>query len=131
MKKILFFLAIVLSLIVSCAQQHQKEKNALIQKVNASYEIYPTTNMWNFIKLNTRNGKMWIVQYSIDKDENRFETCLNKVSLIAENEEMDGRFKLQPTQNIYTFILLDQIDGRTWQVQWSFDENQRFVIPIK
>lgn len=30
-----------------------------------------------------------------------------------------GRFTLYPTQNRYNFILLDQTDGRTWQVQWS------------
>ena len=34
-------------------------------------------------------------------------------------------------QNIYNFILLDQIDGRVWQVQWSFKANERFVIPIE
>ena len=39
--------------------------------------------------------------------------------------ERNGRFFLYPTQNMYNFILLDQIDGRTWQVQWSTEKSQR------
>ena len=48
------------------------------------------------------------------------------ISDIAQN----GRFKLYPTKNTYTFLLLDVKLGRTWQVQWSFEANERFVIPI-
>ena len=33
-------------------------------------------------------------------------------------------------KNMYTFILLDQHDGRMWQVQWAIDADQRLVIPI-
>lgn len=32
--------------------------------------------------------------------------------------EVNDRFTLYPTKSIYTFILLDQLDGRTWQVQY-------------
>tara|TARA_B110000902_G_scaffold202997_1_gene230645 strand:- start:316 stop:900 length:585 start_codon:yes stop_codon:yes gene_type:complete len=39
--------------------------------------------------------------------------------------ERNGRFFLYPTTNIYNFILLDQIDGRTWQVQWNIDKDKR------
>jgi hypothetical protein len=28
-------------------------------------------------------------------------------------------FTLEPTKNIWNFILLDTSDGRTWQVQWG------------
>ena len=44
-------------------------------------------------------------------------------SSIAKN----GRFKLYPTGNMYNFIMVDVIDGRTWQVQWNTDENKRIV----
>ena len=37
---------------------------------------------------------------------------------------------LYPTQNMWTFILLDQTDGRTWQVQWSTDYESRGILPI-
>ena len=45
-------------------------------------------------------------------------------SSIAKN----GRFKLYPTGNMYNFIMVDVIDGRTWQVQWHHDEDKRLVI---
>ncbi len=89
--------------------------------------------MWTFIKLDTRNGQMWQVQYDI-KNNNRFVTYLNSVPLAAkeeEEEEVTDRFTLYPTQNTFNFILLDQLDGRTWQVQWSTEAANRVVIPIE
>ena len=40
----------------------------------------------------------------------------------------NGRFKLYPTDNRYNFIMVDVIDGRTWQVQWNVDEDKRLVF---
>ena len=107
-----------------------KIENIRIEKVdNVVYRLFPTDNMWTFIKLNTRNGQMWQVQYSL-KMENRFETFLNAFPLIAEDYEENGRFTLYPTQNTYNFILVDQIDGRLWQTQWSIKPENRGVMPI-
>jgi len=97
---------------------------------DAVYNLYPTENYYTFIKLNTRNGTMWQVQYNMD-DEKRFTTVLNEISLVLSSEESNQRFTLQPTTNIYTFILLDQIDGRTWQVQWNVDPLKRMVLRIR
>lgn len=30
------------------------------------YKLYPTTNNWTFLKLNTVTGQIWQVQYSVD-----------------------------------------------------------------
>lgn len=96
-----------------------------------SYEIYPTENMWNFIKLNTVDGRMWMVQYSVDSDSTRFESVLNAESLLAKGQQsVKGRFVLVPTRNMWNFILLDQVDGKQWQVQWTTDGNH-FVVPIR
>lgn len=94
-----------------------------------AYRLFSTHNMYTFIKLDTRNGKMWQVQWSTKGSEYRFETVLLEAPLINNEEEKIGRFFLYPTTNIYNFILLDQIDGRTWQVQWGKEE-QRAVIRI-
>jgi len=94
------------------------------------YRLFPTENMWNFIKLNTRNGQMWQVQYDVGGD-NRIETDLNLVPLVLKKKEVNGRFTLYSTQNMYTFILLDQLDGKVWQVQWSIDFMDRLIIPIE
>lgn len=97
----------------------------------ARFKLFPTQNMWTFLKLDTQTGQMWQVQYSIKGDTERFEYDLNPDSLITNAKIVNGRFELYPTQNIYNFILLDQIDGKLWQVQWSFDEKNRAVLPIE
>lgn len=93
------------------------------------YRLFATQNMYTFIKLDTRNGKMWQVQWSTKGSDYRFETTLSDISLVNKDEEKNGRFFLYPTTNIYNFILLDQIDGRAWQVQWG-NEGERLVIRI-
>jgi hypothetical protein len=93
------------------------------------YRLFTTQNMYTFIKLNTRNGQMWQVQWSTKGSEYRFETSLSDISRVSKKDEKNGRFFLYPTTNIYNFILLDQIDGRAWQVQWG-KEGERAVIPI-
>ena len=93
------------------------------------YRLFATQNMYTFIKLDTRNGKMWQVQWSTKGSDYRFETTLSDISLVNKDEERNGRFFLYPTTNIYNFILLDQIDGRAWQVQWG-KEAERLVIRI-
>jgi hypothetical protein len=50
--------------------------------------------------------------------------------LAAGEDQINDRFALHSTQNIWNFILIDQYDGRTWQVQWSIDKEKRAVIPI-
>lgn len=94
-----------------------------------AYRLFSTRNMYTFIKLDTRNGQMWQVQWSLKGSEYRFETTLSDISRVNKAEERIGRFFLYPTINMYNFILLDQIDGRTWQVQWGKEE-ERAVIRI-
>lgn len=93
------------------------------------YEIFPTSNMYNFIKLNTRNGQMWQVQWGTES-KYRFETTLSEMKRVDKEDEVNGRFTLYPTTNNYNLILLDQIDGRTWQVQWAIDAIDRMVLRI-
>jgi hypothetical protein len=95
----------------------------------AVYRLFKTQNMWNFIKLNTRTGQMWQIQFDVPGD-NRGVTYLNLLPLVPKEKEVDGRFTLYSTENIHTFILLDQLEGKTWQVQWSIEPKDRFVLPI-
>ena len=94
------------------------------------YKLFPTQNMWIFIKLDTQTGRVWQLQYSVEGNEKRFESDLNPYPIMIKGKKVNGRFELYPTQNIYNFILLDQIDGRTWQVQWALDEENRGIFPI-
>ncbi|MEI0486730.1 hypothetical protein [Brachyspira intermedia] len=99
------------------------------QSVSAKYRLFRTTNMWTFLKLETTTGKIWILQYDVNGDD-RFTVELNTEDLSGGKEKSPGRFTLYPTANMYTFILLDQLYGNTWQVQWSFEPETRFIIPI-
>lgn len=100
------------------------------RQVTMPYKLYSTNNMWTFIKLDTRNGKMWQVQFGIKGEDYRYESPLNIIPLIMNGDE-PGRFELYPTQNMYNFILLDGIEGKTWQVQWSTEPENRAIIPIQ
>lgn len=96
---------------------------------NPAYELYKTENIWTFLKLETSTGKIWQVQFSVG-DADAFEVVLSDVSLAFDGMEINGRFKLYPTQNIYNFMLLDTHTGQVYQAQWSHDPENRGVIPI-
>lgn len=129
MKRILITLIINLTSITAFAQSTSEVPVQNISTDSAVvYRLFSTRNKWTYIKLNTRNGQMWQVQYSLE-DNNR-EDPLSLITRVSKEEEKNGRFFLYPTQNIYNFILLDQLDGRVWQVQWSIEEKSRMVIRI-
>lgn len=129
MKKLLLLCVFaVFTLITNAQTDIRQTRPDFTQNPNATYRLFPTTNMWIFIKLNTADGRMWLVQYST-KAGNQVEIPLSRIERAEESEKKDGRFTLYATQNMYNFILLDQIDGRVWQVQWS-TEGDNLVIPI-
>lgn len=129
MKRIVFLLIIGLTSIKVFAQS---TSDAPIQNISPDstvvYRLFATRNMYTFIKLNTRNGQMWQVQWGTES-KYRFENILSDIPRVDKEEEKNGRFFLYPTTNIYNFVLLDQINGRSWQVQWG-KEADRMVIPI-
>lgn len=97
----------------------------------SAYKLYATDNMWTFLELDTATGIIWQVQYSVKGDDYRFKSTLNTFSLLPEGQkEIAGRFELYKTQNLYNFILVDTRDGRTWQVQWSTEPENRGIMPI-
>ncbi len=131
MKVSFITLVLVLLTMTSFAQSTSETPIQNISTDSAvTYRLFSTRNMFTFIKLNTRNGQMSQVQWSNKGSEYRYEATLSNVSLVNKEEEKNGRFFLYPTTNIYNFILLDQLDGRTWQVQWAAEEKDRVVIRI-
>ena len=131
MKKLIFIIAFVLASIASaCAQNTTTTTKAGKQTevLVPGYKLFPTTNMWVFLKLDTSQGLVRMVQYSMD-EKNRFEVPINYLPLASGTDAIPGRFNLYATQNMWTFILLDEVDGRTWQVQWSTDGKED-IVPI-
>ena len=69
--------------------------------------------MWIFLKLDTSQGIVQIVQYNMEEDK-RLEVPINYLPFASGDDALPGRFDLYSTKNMWTFILLDTIDGRTW-----------------
>ncbi|OYQ38511.1 hypothetical protein CHU92_04935 [Flavobacterium cyanobacteriorum] len=113
----LFIVTIIALTTFSTFSQSTSEapKQNISTDSNVAFRLFATRNMYTFIKLNTRNGQMWQVQW--DTKSSQVETALSLITRVKKEEESDGRFFLYPTTNVYNFILLDQIDGRVWQVQ--------------
>ena len=120
--------------LISIAQDQMQQIDSIKQEKKVFngpiYELLPTENYWTFIKLDTRNGKMWQVHFSIDEDSDDGQIVLNSIPLVTNEDGVIGRFMLYPTNNMYNFLLLDQINGDVFQVQWSMEERYRGVIPI-
>lgn len=95
---------------------------------NVNFRLYQTNNRWTFLKLDTRTGEIMHVQYSTDNNLMQYE--LNSIPLAYGDDAKPGRFFLYPTENTFNFILLDQIDGRVWQVQWNIDKDKRGIWRI-
>lgn len=60
-------------------------------------------------------------------------SCKNSDNETVKKQEIKENtvFKLFPTENLWTFLKLDTRNGRIWQVQWSIEEDNRLIIPIK
>ncbi|RYM32092.1 hypothetical protein ERX46_15530 [Brumimicrobium glaciale] len=129
-----FVLALFMMTSVSQVQGQSNNDKRNSDKITsqsiANYRLFSTEIINTFIKLNTQNGLLWQVQIDIE-DERRYETFINTLPLVENENEVTDRFTLHGTYNIYTFILLDQIDGRMWQVYWSDKPEERDIILIK
>jgi len=128
--KTLFTLLLIFFTYTYIAQTTDSPTQNVSMDENVNYRLFSTKNMYTFIKLDTRNGRLWQVQWSTKGEDYRFENVLSITKLVDDVNEKSGRFFLYPTTNMYNFILLDQIDGRSWQVQWSTDEDNRMVLKI-
>jgi hypothetical protein len=93
---------------------------------HANFRVFQTKNIWTFLKLDTNSGLVWQVQWG----DPHVTLPVNAIPLTSKQQFEPGRFTLCPTKNIFTFILLDQDDGRMWAVQWSMDDNSRFISPL-
>lgn len=94
------------------------------------YKLYKTENLYNFIKLDTATGKLWQVQYGMNNDSERMQVAIDDTSLLWLDDPVPGRYELYPTNNTYTFILLDTKYGYAYQVQWNTTPSKRFRIRI-
>ena len=132
MKRIMILLVLVLSVISSVGQEAPLPEPT--QNPDVPFRLFRTKNIYTSLKLDTRFGLIWQVQWALDNDHSLV-APINREILVSLGTPQhpltpkSGRFTLYPTENIYTFVLLDQEDGRTWQVQWG-DEKQRAIFAL-
>ena len=110
--------------------QDIERKAEIIPLGSPIYKLFPTKNTWASLKLDTRNGRIWQVHFSISTMGYEGTLSINPYSLVLPEEEINGRFNLYPTENMYNFVLLDQINGNTYKVQWHNDKDKRFIRRI-
>lgn len=126
MKKLfIIFAAAMMAVSVMAVETQQFSQNP-----NAIYRLFPTQNMYIYLRLDTRYGKIDMVQWSTDSDNRVYTTLSDKNLLPSGQDAKAGRFTLYSTTNIYNFILIDQNNGNVWQVQWSIEPSNRMVVPI-
>jgi hypothetical protein len=121
-----FVLTFVVLLVQAGVTHAQDPAPEPTQNPSAAFRLFRSQNIYTFLMLDTRTGQIWQMQWSMDA--NRYVAPLNRKPLVEDGKP--GRFTLYPTRNIFTFILLDQDTGKSWQVQWGREEN-RVVIPIE
>ena len=145
MQKITFLLCMILGAFSSSAQTEISTKNnidsissyiaTLLEDIdrrlyknelNDRYRFYPTENIYNFLKLDIRTGRIAQVQWSLD---------ISKEGSVSINSDdlswgRGSLFELYPTKNMYQFLLLDKSNGRAWHVQWGLKDKERWIRSI-
>ncbi|MBP3288477.1 MAG: hypothetical protein J6L79_04510 [Muribaculaceae bacterium] len=145
MQKIIFLLCMILGAFSSSAQTEISTKNnidsissyiaTLLEDIdrrlyknelNDRYRFYPTENIYNFLKLDIRTGRIAQVQWSLD---------ISKEGSVSINSDdlswgRGSLFELYPTKNMYQFLLLDKSNGRAWHVQWGLKDKERWIRSI-
>ena len=101
------------------------------QQIDRRFRLFETQNVWTFLLLDTSSGRVWQVQYATNSAP-EFAIHINNKVLSESFAGRTGRFTLYPTRHVWTYLLLDQDDGRTFQIHYSnkSDENPRFITPI-
>lgn len=130
MKRFFYIIVVLFAMSQNVFSQSDLPAIEYTQDPKANFRLYKTENMHNFIKLDTRTGQMELVQWSVQEDRKSYKLS-DKILVSSPEEQIPGRFTLYATTNTFQFVLLDQIDGRTWQVQWDRDKNFRWVEYIK
>lgn len=93
-----------------------------LQSKIGRYKIYPTSNNYNSLKLDTATGKVYALQIGMNDDSRRMEYAITDA--VSYDGTVIGRYELYPTKNNYNFILLDTILGIAYQVQWSTKQEE-------
>ena len=123
-----FVLMSVVEPIAAQDQQVAVTSAPIQQRLDVRFRIFPTENIWTLLLLDTTNGRLWQMQYALSDSAFAGRFVINSQPLVTGTDAKPGRFTIYATHNMYNFVLLDQENGRAWQVQWSQNAKQRGII---
>ncbi|HEV2751249.1 MAG TPA: hypothetical protein VGV12_12070 [Gemmatimonadales bacterium] len=126
---LLALLAAPLQVALSQTGQRERPTPAPLRP-SSRFTLTPTQNLWVSLLLDSSNGRIWQVHFSVSDSALAGRVPLNEDPLAPPDSAHAGRFSLQETSNIFTFLLLDHDDGRVWQVQWSNDADKRGIVRV-
>lgn len=93
------------------------------------FQMYETQNMWNFIMLDSYNGRLWQVQYSSSDLDNLMCIPINDTEL---SESTHMAYSIQPMTSMYQFYLIYDDTGEMWKFQWSTKgDDYRWIEKIR
>jgi hypothetical protein len=93
------------------------------------FRVYLTENIFTTLLLDTRTGRLWQAQYSLD--DKHFEGTSPISTELHASSDPNGRFALTKTHNMWTYILMDTKTGALWHCQYSVkDSESKFCNPL-
>lgn len=125
------------SLLVDISERMASLERTVCQ--NNRYKLYQTENVYTLLKLDTSTGEVEQVQWSFNDNQGCtyyidrpliYQEGPNGEGSYERVEGVVGRFELYPTLNLYQFILLDQVTGKAFHVQWGFNGSKRWMRAI-
>ena len=96
--------------------------------INDYYKLYPTENIYTFLRLDTSTGQIMQVQWSLD-DDKEGAVPINQIDFSLGNG-IPGTYELYPTKNMYQFLLLNKRNGNIWHIQWGMEDGKRWCQRI-
>jgi hypothetical protein len=105
------------------------EQIELDNSLKNRYKLYQTDNIYTLLQLDTKTGQIEQVQWSLESN-NEGSVTINGDDLTFGYGHGSNSFELNPTKNMYQFILLDKTNGKKWHVQWGMKASERWIRRI-
>ena len=116
-----FVLLLMISLSISVSAQNKKN-------VSSTKTVSPV----NVVSIKPSKSDSLLVKFDSLLTQMEYLMRMNNTMLeqLDINTSLKGRYKLYPTENIYTLLELDTKTGKIKQVQWSLDSDKEGSMTI-
>jgi glutamyl/glutaminyl-tRNA synthetase len=133
----LFFVILAIPAFCRANVQGNSEDSISISAIeqtvrNVPFKLYGTGYNFDWLKLDTRNGRVWRIYtraFLLTKSSEFLEKEVNSAPLVGKEEEKIGRFVLVKEKGSSVFVLLDSYSGNTWML--FVDNNKVYFNPLK